>query len=185
MECTLEKDGPGYTLKIERQLAYPVDKVWKVVTTRELLRQWFPCDVEGEWKVGAELQFIFLQGEGEGLSEEELRGEVLTVDPPRLLEFRWGTHFLKYELTPDGDGCRFRLSHSFEDPSWGARNATGWEMCLENLDLLLEGASLAKFAVSVWKAKFSHYEKKFGAIFGPQQGPPDDHPEFAKEGADL
>lgn len=175
MEARLEQDGPRYTLLVERQLAHPPEKVWRVVTERGLLKQWFPCDVEGEWKVGAELRFNFLRGEGEGLSEEELRGEVVSVDEPRLLEFRWGTELIKYELTPEGDGCRFRLSQSLDDPSWGARNAAGWEMCLENLDLLLEGAALAKFAADAWRTKFTHYVAKFEAAFGPQQGPPEDH----------
>ena len=183
MDATLEQDGPRYTLLVERRLAHPPEKVWRVLIERELLKQWFPCDVEGEWRVGAELRFVFLHGEGEGLSEEELRGEVLAVDPPRLLEFRWGAHLLKYELTPDGSGCGFYLSESFEDPSWGARNAAGWEMCLENLDLLLEGGALVKFAADVWRAKFKLYVEKFTATFGPQQDPAEDHPLLA-EGAD-
>jgi uncharacterized protein YndB with AHSA1/START domain len=181
MEATLEQDGPRYTLLVERRLAHAPEKVWRVVTERDLLTQWFPADVEGEWKVGAGLSFIFLHGEGEGLSEEELSGEVLAVDEPRLLEFRWGTHFLKYELAPDGSGCRFRLSESFEDPSWGARNAAGWEMCLENLDLILEGGALVKFAADVWQAKFKRYVEKFEATAGPQQEPPQDHPLLVEE----
>ena len=181
MDATLEQDGPRYTLLVERRLAHPPNKVWRVVTERELLKQWFPCEVEGEWRVGAKLRFIFLRGEGEGLSEEELRGEVLSVDQPWLLEFRWGTHLLRYELTPDGDGCRFRLSESFEDPSLGARNAAGWEMCLENLDLLLDGGALVKFVADAWRAKFKRYVEKFEATVGPQQGPPEDHPLLVAE----
>ena len=181
MDATLEREGRRYVLKVERRLAHPPNKVWRTLTERELLRQWFPCDVEGEWKEGAELRFVFLHGEGEGLPDEDLRGEVLTVQPPVLLEFRWGTHLLKLELTPDGDGCRLRLSESFEDPSWGARNAAGWEMCLENLELLIEGAALVKFAAGVWKTKFKRYVEKFEPAVGPQQGPPEDHPGFEED----
>ena len=83
---------------------------------------------------------------------------------------------MKYELKPDGDGCRFRLSESFDDPSWGARNAAGWEMCLENLDLVLEGVAALKFAADVWQTKFRRYVQKFEPAFGPQQDPSDDHP---------
>ncbi len=183
MEATLKKSGSLYTLGLERRVPHPPEKVWRVVTERELLKQWFPCDVEGEWIVGAELRFTFLQGEGEALSEDELRGEVLSVDPPRLLEFRWGNHLLRYELTPDEDGCTVRFTHSFEDPSWGARNATGWEMCFDNLDLLLEGAGLVKFAMGVWRTKFARYVEKFESGFGPQQGPPEDHPAIVAERA--
>ena len=179
MDAKLEKNGPMYTLGLERRLAHPPEKVWRVLTERELLKQWFPCDVEGEWKPGAKLVFTFLHGEGEGLPEEDLRGEVLTVDPPRLLEYRWGKHVLRCELIAEKDGCRLLFSESFADPSWGARNAAGWEMCLENLDLLLQGAALARFAVDVWQKKFARYVKKFEPEMGPQQGMPETHPAAA------
>jgi len=175
MDATLEKDGHRYVLMVERRLAHPPERVWQVVTDRELVRQWFPCEIEGEWRVGAPLRFHFLQGEGEGLPDEDLRGEVVAIDEPWLLEYRWGSHFLKYEIESDGDGCRFRLFESFEDPSWGARNAAGWEMCLENLDLILEGAAAAKFAAEVWKTKFRRYVAKFEPAFGAQDDPSGKH----------
>jgi len=181
MDATLERHGPRYVLRVERRLTDSPERVWRVLTDRELLKRWFPCDVEGEWTVGAELRFEFLHGEGEGLADEELRGEVLTVEEPRFLEFRWGTHVLTYEITPDGEGCRLRLSESFEDPSWGARNAAGWEMCLENLDLLLEGVGIVKFAAKVWRPKFDRYVAKFETTFGPQAGPPENHPPLVEE----
>ena len=171
MDASLTRVGRRYTLGLERRLSHPPEKVWRVLTERELLRQWFPCDVDGEWKEGAELRFTFLHGEGEGLSEDDLRGEVLAVDAPRLLEYRWGDHVIRCELVPDGGGCRLLFSESFDDPSWGARNAAGWEMCLDNLDLVLEGVAVAKFAVEVWRAKFARYVEKFEPKAGPQQDP--------------
>lgn len=175
MDAKLTKVGSRCRLDLERLLSHPPEKVWRVLTERELLRQWFPCDVEGEWTVGSKLQFTFLHGEGEGLSEEELRGEVLTVDPPRLLEYRWGKNYIRCEIIPDGDGCRLLFSETLEDASWGARNAAGWEMCLENLDLLLKGVAASKFAMDLWRTKFNRYVRKFEQHFGPQQGPPTDH----------
>ena len=176
MDATLTKDGPQFTLSLERRLAHSPEKVWRVLTERDLLRQWFPADVEGEWQVGSPLQFIFKHGEGDGLSDEELRGEVLAVEPMRLLEFRWGKDIIRCEVTPVEDGCRFLLSHTFEDGSMGARSAAGWEFCLENLDLLIQGASLAKFSVELWQGRFRHYAKKFEPAAGPQQGLPENYP---------
>lgn len=183
MDATLERDGGEYVLTVERRLAEPPEKVWRALTDRKLLVQWFPCDVEGEWAVGSPLRFEFLHGEDEreGLTDEDMRGEVLAVDEPRLLRFRWGTEVLTYELFPDDDGCLFRLSHRLEDPSWGARNAAGWEMCLENLDLLIEGAALARFAAEVWKTKFRHYVARFERAFGPQMVPPEGDPRLVEE----
>lgn len=186
MDATLERDGGRYVLMVRRSLAHPPEKVWRVVTERDLLKQWFPSDVEGDWEVGSTLAFHFLHGEGDSLSEEDLRGEVLAVDPPRLLEFRWGTHQLKFELEAEGDGCLFRLSEAFDDPSLGARDAAGWEMCLDNLQLVIDGAAAAKFAVDVWKEKFHHYVRKFEPDFGTQDNPmgSDDHPLLREETPD-
>ncbi len=181
MDSTLEKHGDRYVLIVERRLQESPEKVWKALTSRKLLREWFPCDVEGEWIVGAPLRFEFLRAEVDSLSDDHAHGEVLAVHEPRLLEFRWGDDVLKYEIQPDGDGCRFRLSHTFDDPSWGARNAAGWEMCLENLDLLLEGVAFVKFVAKVWKTKFAQYKERFEARHGPQVGLPADDPLLAED----
>ena len=177
MDATLTRQGTSYTLAFERQLSHPPEKVWRVLTERDLLKQWFPCDIEGEWKPGANLKFHFMHGEGDGLSEEELRGEVLVVDPPRRLEFRWGNHYYLSELTPDGDGCTLSFSDRFADGSEGARNAAGWELCLDNLDLLLDGAELAKFAMERWQERFYYYARLFEESAGAQKGLPDSFPE--------
>ena len=181
MGATLEEGGSRYILRVERRFGDPPAKVWRALTDRDLLRRWFPCDVVGEWAVGAALRFEFPEGEGVGLSDEDLEGEVLAVEEPHLLEFRWGGDVLRYELTPDGDGCRFLLSHSFDNPSWGARNAAGWEMCLENLDLLVEGVGFAKFVAKVWWTKYHRYVSSFEPTYGPQVGPPEDHPMLATD----
>lgn len=176
MGATLRHDGPRFTLTVERRLSHPPDKVWRVLTERELLVQWFPCDIEGKWSVGAPLRFHFFHGEDADLPEEDLHGEVLTVDEPRLLEFRWGTHRFRMEIEPEGDGCRLRLSETFGDASWGARNAAGWEMCLDNAALVLDGVAVLKFVASVWRAKFDRYREEFEPAFGPQDDPTGKHP---------
>ncbi len=173
MDASLTKSGEQYTLALERRLSHTPPKVWRAITEREYLHQWFPAHVIGQWEVGAPLRFEFQHGEGDQLSEEELSGEVLAVEPERLLEFRWGKSILRCELIPDGDGCRLLFSETIEDASWGARNAAGWEWCLENLDTILQGAAAAKFVMDVWQDRFEHYVAAFQAKFGPQQGPPE------------
>jgi uncharacterized protein YndB with AHSA1/START domain len=174
MEATLNNNEAKYVLGLERCLAHPPEKVWRVLTERELIKQWFPCDIEGEWKVGAPLRFEFLHGEGEGLREEDMLGQVLAIDPPRTLEFSWGEHVIRVELVADAGGCRLTLQNIFDDPSWGARNATGWEFCLDNLELLLKGAAAAKFTADVWGKKFEHYVGKFTPTHGNQTSIPKD-----------
>lgn len=172
MDCRFTRVGERFEFAFERRFAHPPQKVWRVLTERELLQQWFPCDVAGEWKPGEELRFTFLHGEHEGLPEEDLRGEVLNVDPPRLLEFRWGKYLYRCELSADGEGCRLQFTESLTDSSEGARSAAGWEMCFENFELILQGVEVAAFSVEVWQSKFESYVKRFEPEMGPQQGPP-------------
>ncbi len=176
MDCTFGAVGGGYELAFERRLEHPPEKVWRVLTEKDLLQQWFPCHIVGEWVVGETLRFEFQHGEGDGLPEGDLRGEVLTVDPPKLLEFTWGQHQYRFELSPDGDGCHLRFTETLADPSQGARNAAGWEMCFENLDAIMQGVEIALFAFEVWQGKFDKYVKKFEPEMGPQQGPPENYP---------
>jgi uncharacterized protein YndB with AHSA1/START domain len=181
MDASVTKQGERYVLALERSLSHSAEKVWRVLTERELLKQWFPCDVEGEWKVGAALRFTFLHGEGEGLSEEDLKGEVLVVEPPHLLEFRWNQNLIRCELVADGEGCKLIFSETLNDSSWGARNAAGWELCLESMETILQAGTLVKFGWEVWRRKFERYVKKFEPQFGPQQGPPESHPAAGAE----
>lgn len=114
-----------------------------MLTERDLLTKWFPSDVAGEWTPGAELRFLFDPAQSEGLDEADLRGKVLSVEPPRLLEYAWGKSVLRFELVEEKDGCRLIFTQSFDDGSIAARNAAGWEMCLADLEAAFSGAEPA------------------------------------------
>lgn len=60
----------------------PVEKVWRALTTPELIKQWFfGVDTESDWGAGSPLVH---RGEWQGKPYED-RGEILKIDPPRLL----------------------------------------------------------------------------------------------------
>lgn len=168
--------GYNYTLTIEHRLAHPPHKVWRAITEREYLRQWFPADVDGEWSVGAKLEFIFAPEQHGDVTEDDLHGEVLAVSEPTLLEYRWGAHAMRFELLDDDGGCRLRLSESFNEKAWSARNAAGWEMCIENLGLVLSGETAAEFDANVWREKFDRYADEYSELVGPRGGLPENDP---------
>ena len=172
MNASLSKDGPRHSLRFERQLPHSTDKVWRVLTERELLKQWFPSEIVGEWTAGAKLEFPLEGLVAAAATEEDYHGEVLSAEPPRLLEFRWGRDILRYELRPAGDGCRLIFVHSFEDKSTAARNAAGWEMCFANMDSALAAQAPAEFDMEPWGVLFERYVAEFEPQAGPQQGPP-------------
>jgi uncharacterized protein YndB with AHSA1/START domain len=59
-----------------------IASVWEALTTPELIKQWFfGVDTETDWKEGSP---IVHRGEYQGRPYED-RGEILEIDPPRLL----------------------------------------------------------------------------------------------------
>lgn len=129
----LSPHGDRWTVRLERRLAHPVDRVWRALTEPDHVAQWFPVRIDGEWRPGAPLRFG---------DEATPGGEVLGVDPPRRLAFTWGDNELHLELEPDGDGTTLRLRHVFDDRPGAASFATGWHQCLAALAAVVAGDPL-------------------------------------------
>jgi uncharacterized protein YndB with AHSA1/START domain len=159
-DATLRTGGPRPVLRLERSLAHPPAAVWRALTDREELKMWFPCDIiTDEWRTGARLRFVYRDREW-----QDLDGEVLECDEPHVLAFTWGSETLRFELTEETGGTRLVMTDEL-DAATAARNAAGWEVCLERL----EGCRPAE---GLWKTRFDHYVGAFVATLGPQEGPP-------------
>ncbi len=94
-----------------------------------------------------------------------LTGEVITADEPNLLVFTWGDEVLRFELHPEHGGTRFVLIDELSAGS-AARNAAGWDVCLDTL------AQLSPNTES-WQPLFEAYAAAFEPLIGPQEGPPE------------
>jgi uncharacterized protein YndB with AHSA1/START domain len=156
-----------WELRFERRLKHSPERVWKALTEPAELKEWFPDTiVVSEWRVGAPLQF---RHEG-GLYAFD--GEVLAYDPPSVLEIRWGTDRVRFEVEPSKDGSMLRLIDTIDEVGKGARDAAGWHMCLDRLDAALDGDP-APAAGDEWPGLNREYVKKFGpeaATIGPPEG---------------
>jgi uncharacterized protein YndB with AHSA1/START domain len=163
-DATLLTDRARPAVRLERRLPDPPAVVWRTLTDREQLRAWFPSDVivdGGRWEVGATITFPFPPE----VIDMTLTGEVLEVDEPNLLAFTWGEDTLRFELAPEEDGTRLVLVDELPAGS-AARNAAGWEICLDRL-AGLEPAS------HTWQPRFESYAAAFEPTLGPQEGRPD------------
>jgi uncharacterized protein YndB with AHSA1/START domain len=150
-------------IRLERRLPDPPCVVWQALTEREQLRSWFPCDaaVSGErWAPGAAISFLFPPE----VIDITLAGQVLEVDEPNLLAFTWGEEMLRFELIPAGGGTRLVLINKLS-PDAAARNAAGWDACLDHLGGLAADPG-------AWKPRFDAYAAEFEPVIGPQSGPP-------------
>jgi uncharacterized protein YndB with AHSA1/START domain len=160
-EATLLTTGIRPVLRFERHLPLPVETVWRAVTDKDEMRSWFPTRIEiDEWKVGASLVHHF---DDDDIGP--LPGTVLEWDPPRRVSFTWSVDTISFELSPAPDGgTTFVLTEELS-PKHAARNAAGWESCLDRLQQGVDGEP--------WKGRFDRYVASFEPILGHQDGPPE------------
>jgi uncharacterized protein YndB with AHSA1/START domain len=160
------EDGRA-VLHFERRLAHPPEKVWRAVTEPSELAHWFPATVELELRPGAPIHFV-----EDDPAIGESTGEVLEADPPKVFAFRWGGDVLRFELVPDGSGCRLLFSHALSggdvwgDEKFAAQHAAGWDACLELLAARLGGETSDAGSTVEWFARNEQYVEEFGLAEG-------------------
>jgi uncharacterized protein YndB with AHSA1/START domain len=162
-DASLLGDRARPAVRLERELPDPPDVVWRALTEREQLRSWFPCDVivsGGRWEVGASISFPFPPELMDGAT---FTGTVVEVDEPHVLAFTWGDDTLRFELSPEGGGTRLVLIDELP-PDSAARNAAGWEWCLDRL-VGLESSWQDR------RSRFEHYATEFEPVLGEQARP--------------
>lgn len=168
---TMQTIGGRPVLRFERRLPHPPEKVWKAITDPAEMAHWFPATVEAELKVGAKIRF--------SMDEiDDTFGEIVEVDPPKLFVFRWDGDMLRWELMPDGTGCRLVFSHTLSgsatwgDHRFGAQHAAGWDGCLDMLAGWLDGAEVED-DMDDWFERNERYVEEFGLGDGEVRDHPD------------
>lgn len=160
------------TVRIERSLPGPIERVWAYLTESDKRATWFargPMELRAGGKVE-------LTWENDRLSDDDsppparyadkkvhsLTGRVLEVDPPRLLSFQWGgdaDSIATFELTPQGGRVNLVITHSRLSGRQGQINVSGgWHSHLGILEDVLEGRSPRPF----WK-NFTKLEAEYEA----------------------
>ena len=162
-KATLARGGERPVLEFRRHLRPPVETIWRAVTDPAQMRSWFPARVEiGEWEVGATLTHHF-----DGHDIDPLPGVVVEWDPPHLVCFTWGDDTISFELAASAAGGTLFVLTEELSASHAARNAAGWEACLDHLERRAAGPS--------WQVRFAHYVEVFEPVLGRQEGPPAGH----------
>lgn len=129
--------APG-TLRFERLLPGPIERVWDYLTKTELLATWFDGGTIGT-EIGADATFTF-----------GMNGRITAYDPPHVLEYTWNEPdtssgpivdaLVRWELRPHEDDVLLTLTHSRIAPSSVAGFGAGWHAGLAGLYAALSGA---------------------------------------------
>ncbi|NSC24505.1 SRPBCC family protein [Streptomyces albus subsp. chlorinus] len=150
----VERDGLP-AVRLERPFPVGTEQVWRALTESDLLAAWFPSPtVRMEQRVGGHVEFA-----GDPYADDGT-GTVLEFDPPSRLAYTWSEDELLFELGPRGEGCLLALTDVLEERGAAARNAAGWDVCLDELEKLLTGGTPSgphSGSASDWRARYDAY----------------------------
>lgn len=159
----IQKDGEKWTLVLVRELRHSPEKVWEALTDPAHLQEWAPFVADGSLgTVGATVKLTTVAAPKPTVSD----ATVTRADAPRLLEYNWGDHDMRWELEAFGGGTRLTLwtniGHRFI-----AMGAAGWQICFDVLDHLLSGTPIGRIvgpdAMKFgWQRLHAEYAKQFG-----------------------
>jgi uncharacterized protein YndB with AHSA1/START domain len=130
-----EPAGDGWTLVFVKEFRHPPEKVWAALTDPEQLDAWSPFRPDRDLASTGKATLMMIDKE----ESVPMEAEVLTAEPPALLEYTWGTDLLRWELDEIDGGTRLTLRHTVRARDEVPRVAAGWHMCLVVAGRLLDG----------------------------------------------
>jgi uncharacterized protein YndB with AHSA1/START domain len=136
---------PKAPLRFTFYIAAPIEKVWDGFVSREANRTIFMgAEFDVDLRPGGEMSW---SGPGkDGKPMRYVTGEVLSVEAPTLLEYKFGMgdgtmmSKVRVELTPETEAVKVVVTNdgfAEDDPGY-EQNAEGWPRILSRLKTLLE-----------------------------------------------
>jgi uncharacterized protein YndB with AHSA1/START domain len=136
------------TLKIQRLMPGPIERIWAYLTESDLRRKWLAAG-HMEMTVGAPFELVWRNNEltsppgqrppGFG-DEHHMKSRITELDPPRKFVITWGDGGeVSFELEPKGSQVLLTLIHRrLPDRATMLMIGAGWHM---HLDILVARAT--------------------------------------------
>ncbi len=108
------------TLRVQRVLPGPIERVWSHLADGELRRKWLASGTMDP-KAGSTFELVWRNDElttppgrrPEGFgATHSMQSRIVDFDPPRRLEFTWGEGTVTFELEPQGARVLLTLTHT-------------------------------------------------------------------------
>lgn len=170
---------PPGTLRFERLLPGPIETVWAYLVEPDLRAQWL-AGGEMDLKPGGKGALIFRNGDlsgpddlppakyaKEGNTEIHSVAEIVEVDPPRHLRFKWGEgndewSDVTFSLEEVGDRVRLVLVHTdVTQTEQQAGVLAGWHTHLNLLQSRLTGEAELPFWATLERME-AEYSTRYG-----------------------
>lgn len=150
--ATIEKIDELDTAFYKRKVNHSVAEVWSYITENTKLKQWFSELEIKELKPGGDIHFNFGDGSHELI-------EILDVEPNRLFSFTWPPkNSVRFELRETKNGCELTFKEIlYEINEHTARDLTGWHVCLDMIEALLDGETIED-RHSEWELHYPAYQ---------------------------
>lgn len=158
VDGTLHEVDGGQMLRFERRLPHSVAKVWRAITEPAELAGWFPWELSIDLRVGGKIGFTHPSGAATAPD-----AVITELSPPNVFAYYWNDGELRWELTPDADGCVLVFTHTFAARPPAAKFAAGWHMSLDVLGAVLSGSTVS---AGDWAALNRGYVRAFGLLDG-------------------
>jgi uncharacterized protein YndB with AHSA1/START domain len=137
----IHRAGDTIEVVFHRRYARPVEKVWAALTVPERISDWFANTSIDRLEVGGAIDLDF--------KDENYRskGRIEIYDPMRTFAWTWSeldgskTSLVRWDLEPDGDGCKVTLTHSGLTPAEGSDVGPGWHAHLQAIEDAADGVS--------------------------------------------
>ncbi len=160
------------TLKVERVLPGPIDRVWAYLTESNLRRQWLASG-DMQPKAGSAFELTWRNDElstqpgtrPEGMgAEHSMQSRILAFDPPHILAFTWGdSGEVSFELAQVGADVRLTLIHRrISDRRNALMVGAGWHMHLDVLAAVMTGRTIEPFWQG-WERLKAEYDQRLPA----------------------
>lgn len=157
MNASYAKLVAADTVRFERILPGPIERVWAFLTESDKRAQWLAAGVM-ELQVGGGVELVFRNSDltenddpppekyaGYG-AESRMHGRITACEPPRLLAYTWGGESgsgaseVRFELGAQGDEVRLLLTHArLPNREQMLSVAGGWHTHLDILVDRLDG----------------------------------------------
>lgn len=168
----------AHTVRFERLLPGPLEKIWAYLTDGEKRGEWFASGAIPA-KVGEEFTLNFRHSAlspntappPERFKEMDANGfhskeRLLALEPMRRLVHTFGAEQppqseVEFLLTPEGDKVRLTLTHrKIPDRAYAVNVSGGWHSHLSILQLKAEGKVPPPFW-DVWRKTEHSYEERY------------------------